>query len=403
MNSFKGEIVMKREKDLVLTVSKEISSIGGRVYYVGGYVRDLLLGKDSKDIDIEIHNITPTQLKTILSKYGEVDEVGASFGILMIKGYDIDFSMPRTEKKVGQGHKGFDVNIDPFMGVVKACKRRDFTINSLIQDVLTGEVIDNFNGIYDLNNKLIRHVDDTSFIEDPLRVFRACQFASRFDFDVDKNTMKLCSQIDISSLPRERVLKELEKAILKSSKPSKFFSLLKEMKQLKPFFSELDKLSQKDFDLAMYKIDTLEVKSMETVMSILGYFVSDVDNLLSSLTNETALIKNVKANVDILNNIHSNLTVTDIRQIAYDSLKNKEVIKVLIKNTNNVDFYKKFEKLFDIAIEEVKTPLITSKDLFELGYKPGKEFGDKLRHCMTLQIQGYTKEQILNELNLLLV
>lgn len=386
---------MLREKELILNIAKDINNIGGEVYFVGGYVRDLLLEKDSKDIDVEIHKITPKQLKEVLSKYGEVDEVGASFGILMLKGYDIDFSMPRTERKVGEGHKGFDVDIDPFMGVVRACKRRDFTINALIQNILTGEIIDCFNGVNDLNNKVITHVDDNSFIEDPLRVFRACQFASRFDFKINQDTMKLCSQIDISSLPKERVLKEFEKAVLKSSKPSVFFLSLKEMDKLKPFFSELDKLSNKYFKEAMYRIDTLDIKSMETVLTVLGCFVDDIDDLLLTITNETNLIKNVKDNINILNQIHSNLDMSDIRDIAYQSLRNKNIIKVLIKNMTDYNSYKEFEKFFDIAVIQVEKPLITSKDLFELGYKPGKEFGDKLKECMQLQINGYNKNEIL--------
>lgn len=94
--------------------------------------------------------------------------------------------MPRKEKSNGSGHKDFEIFVDPFIGYKEAALRRDFTINSLMKDVLSGEIIDSFNGIEDLNNKIIRHVNDESFCEDPLRVFRGAQFAARFDFEIDE-------------------------------------------------------------------------------------------------------------------------------------------------------------------------------------------------------------------------
>lgn len=112
------------------------------MYFVGGFVRDKLLNKENKDIDVEIFDISPTKLKEILSNYGEADEVGASFGVLMIKDVDIDFAMPRTERKTGDGHRGFDINVNPFLSLEEASKRRDFTINAFMEDVLSGEIID---------------------------------------------------------------------------------------------------------------------------------------------------------------------------------------------------------------------------------------------------------------------
>lgn len=171
--------------ELVKKIALDVKNKGGKVYFVGGFVRDKLLGIESKDIDVEVFNISQEQLKDILSKYGDVDEIGKSFGILMLKGIDIDFAMPRTERKTSNGHNGFDIFINPYLSLEEASKRRDFTINSLMEDVLTGEIIDLWNGKKDLNSKVIRHIHDDSFIEDPLRVFRACQFASRFNFNID--------------------------------------------------------------------------------------------------------------------------------------------------------------------------------------------------------------------------
>ena len=387
---------MLKEKDLVMNVAKDVNSIGGTLYLVGGYVRDLLLNKDSKDIDVEVHGISPNQFKTILSKYGEVDEVGASFGVLMVKGFDIDFAMPRSEKKIGEGHKGFEVDVDPFMGTLNACKRRDFTINSLAKNVLTGEIIDHFNGVNDLDNGIISHVDNVSFVEDPLRVFRACQFASRFNFDIADDTMKLCSEIDITSLARERVLKELEKAILKSEKPSVFFYSLKKMNKLNPYFKELDDLNNIMFDYAMKQVDMLEKKSMESVLTVICYYLYDEEKFLNRFTNETTLIKNISYNINTLMQLDSELDIVRMRKFAYLSLKREEMIKGLVKVIASKDFYTRFEKVFDTVIEDVRVPLVTSQDLFNKGYKPGKDFGCKLKSAMEYQFMGYSKEKILD-------
>lgn len=389
---------MLREKDLVIAVAKEVDAIGGKMYNVGGYVRDELLGITCKDIDVEVHGITPSQLKSILSKYGEVNEVGASFGVLMIKGFDIDFTMPRTETKIGESHKGFDISIDPFMGTFCACSRRDFTLNSILKNILTDEIIDHFNGIRHLEQGLITHVDSITFIEDPLRVFRACQFASRFNFQISPDTLKLCSQIDITSLPRERVLKELEKAILKSEKSSIFFTYLKKMGKLRPFFNELDDLDYKTFEFVINYIDKLEHKSLESVLSIICYFIDDVDIFLNRFTNETNLIKNIKQNAYILNQLPLDLDIVKMRNFAYLSVKKEALIKDIVKATTSDSFFNIFDESFDLAINDVKIPLVTSNDLFQLGHQQGKDFGDKLKLSMELQVKGFTKEEILKEI-----
>lgn len=183
--------------EMAKEIAKKVDEKGGRTFFVGGYVRDKLLKRDNKDIDIEIHNITPNDLREILNTLGNVTEMGASFGILGLKGYDIDIAQPRTEKATGRGHKDFEVFVDPFIGFEKAAKRRDFTINALMEDVLTGEILDFFHGVDDLNNGIIRHVDDKTFIEDPLRVLRAAQFAARFNFTVAKETIELAKSMKL--------------------------------------------------------------------------------------------------------------------------------------------------------------------------------------------------------------
>ena len=228
--------------ELALLIAKSVKELGGNVYFVGGYVRDKLLGINNKDIDIEVHGITNVQLESVLDNIGERIFFGENFGVYSLKGTSIDIAMPRKEKQTGVKHTNFEITVDPFMGTYNACKRRDFTINALMQDVLTGEIIDHFNGQYHLKNKIIKHISDETFIEDPLRVLRAAQFAARFEFKIDEETINLCKKMDITTLPKERIETELKKALIKSKKPSIFFEELRKMNQLDYWFKELKDL-----------------------------------------------------------------------------------------------------------------------------------------------------------------
>ena len=236
---------MQEDRDLRMAerIARKVREAGGDTYFVGGLVRDRLLGRDCKDIDIEIHKITPGTLRELLGTLGEVTSMGASFGILGLRGYDVDIAMPRSETATGRGHKDFDVFVDPFLGPEKAALRRDFTINALMEDVLTGEVLDFFGGIRDLNEGLIRHVNDETFAEDPLRVLRGAQFAARFGFKIAPETVHLAAGMDLCALPGERIFGELEKALLKAARPSVFFNELRGMGQLDRWFPEVEALA----------------------------------------------------------------------------------------------------------------------------------------------------------------
>ena len=253
-----------KDMQLVRKIAKDIDLIGGKTYLVGGLVRDAILGVESKDIDLEIHCITPEQLEDILSKYGEVETMGSSFAVLKLKGVDIDFAMPRIERKTGSKHNDFNVCVAPFIGTYKASLRRDITVGAILYDLINEKLVDHFGGVEDIDNKLIKHVNKDTFIEDPLRVFRVCQFASRFGFSVATETKILCSDMDVSDISKERIYMELEKALSKSKKPSKFFCLLKEINKLKPFFNELEDLSEDDFNNLMDNLDNLKIKNIDS-------------------------------------------------------------------------------------------------------------------------------------------
>lgn len=231
-----------RDREMARSVAAAVAREGGRAYYVGGCVRDRLLGRDSKDIDLEVHGVAVETLERILDSLGERVELGASFGIMGLRHYELDIAMPRSETATGRGHKDFAVLVDPFLGEEKAARRRDFTMNALMQDVLSGEILDFFGGREDMARGLIRHVDDRSFAEDPLRALRAAQFAARFGFTVAVETAALSSTMDLAALPGERVMGELEKALLKARRPSVFFEQLRSMRQLSVWFPEAEAL-----------------------------------------------------------------------------------------------------------------------------------------------------------------
>ncbi|MCR5370259.1 MAG: HD domain-containing protein [Clostridium sp.] len=233
-----------KDRDIMIAekIAAAVADAGGRTFYVGGYVRDLLLGRENKDIDIEVHGIPVRTLEDILDRIGHRLMMGASFGIMGLRHYDIDIAMPRSEKAVGRGHRDFEVSVDPFIGYEKAAERRDFTMNALMRDVLTGEILDFFGGTEDLRRGLIRHVSARTFAEDPLRVFRAAQFAARFGFSVAPETTALAASMDCSALSGERIMGELEKALLKAGSPSVFFRELRKMDRLSDWFPEAEAL-----------------------------------------------------------------------------------------------------------------------------------------------------------------
>lgn len=233
---------IQQDLNMAREIARLVADRGGRCFFVGGCVRDDLMGRPTKDLDMEVHGIAPAQLEEILDALGQRISIGESFGIYNLKGHSLDIAMPRKESLRGQGHRDFDVFVDPFIGIEGAAKRRDFTCNALMQDVRTGEILDPFGGEADLRAGILRHVSEDSFAEDPLRVLRCAQFAARFDFRVAPETVELCRIMDLRHLPRERIEGELKKALLQAERPSIFFKILLEMEQLEVWFPELKDL-----------------------------------------------------------------------------------------------------------------------------------------------------------------
>ena len=221
----------------IIEIANIINNNGGRLYLVGGAVRDELLNIENEDED---YCVTGLSHDEFINFFPEAHVRGKSFEVYDINGKE--FALARVERKLGKGHKDFEIIANKSITIEDDLKRRDITINSIAKDVLTGEIIDPFNGKSDLENGIIRATSE-SFKEDPLRVYRVARFASKFNFKVEENTLKLMNSLkhELQELSAERVFTEMKKA-LATDKPSVFFYVLRQAQVLDVHFIEIYKL-----------------------------------------------------------------------------------------------------------------------------------------------------------------
>jgi tRNA nucleotidyltransferase (CCA-adding enzyme) len=225
----------------ILRLARAVREAGGRALMVGGCVRDRLMGRGVKDWDVEVYGVEPERLRGLLDRLGRVNIVGEAFTVYKL-GRDLDVSIPRRERKTGRGHRSFYIEGDPSMSVADAARRRDFTVNAILEDPLDGELLDPFGGRADIESKLLRAVSPQTFVEDSLRVLRAAQFAARFRLDVEPSTLELCRSIDLTDLPAERVWGELEKILLAAREPSIGLRWLDTLGATRQLFPEIEAL-----------------------------------------------------------------------------------------------------------------------------------------------------------------
>lgn len=187
-------------------ISSLLAPYTDRVYIVGGAVRDMLMGIRPSDADLEVFGIDPEPFDEIMQNLG-AKGVGKSF--FVYKWNRIDIALPRTERKVSAGHRGFEVAL--CKNEKEASRRRDFTMNALMLNLFNGETHDFWGGVRDIRRGCIQIIDKESFEEDSLRVLRAMQFAARFGFKVTSEACTVMQNMDLSDLTKERVVWEFEK------------------------------------------------------------------------------------------------------------------------------------------------------------------------------------------------
>jgi len=200
----------------VREIVEAIARAHGQALLVGGYVRDLIVGEAPKDVDIEVHRMGLEPLEALLGRFGVVDLVGKQFGVLRVHGLEVDWSVPRRDS---EGRHPVIVP-DPDMGIEEAARRRDLTVNSMAADPLDGTLYDPFDGLGDMQKKVLRAPDAKRFVEDPLRFFRVMAFAGRMQMQPDDALCALCRGMDLSGVARERIEEEFAKLFLKSVRPS---------------------------------------------------------------------------------------------------------------------------------------------------------------------------------------
>ena len=226
--------------EAALTLAESVRKAGGRALLVGGCVRDALLGTDPGDYDFECYGLGGDELVRILSGKFELDLVGESFGVIKLKHLDIDVSLPRRETKLGLGHRAFSTECDPSLVLEEASARRDFTVNAIYADPLTGEILDPWGGRADLEDGVLRHVSE-HFREDPLRVLRGMQFVARFDLAPAAETLSVCRTMESEGLPGERLFGEWTKLLVKGKRISAGLEFLRDTGWVR-YYPELERL-----------------------------------------------------------------------------------------------------------------------------------------------------------------
>jgi len=325
---------------------------------VGGCVRDAFLQLDVKDYDIEVFGLDLLEeLEDILEEFGDVNLVGKSFGILKLstKDMEYDFSFPRLEKKIEDGHRGFDVRVDGSLDFYTASKRRDFTINAIGYDYKNKTYLDPFDGINHLNKKLLKHIDDDTFCEDALRVYRAVQFAARFEFTLDDSTLQLCKKIvqtqEFRYLSKERIYEEYKKLFLKSSSPSVGLSLLAELG-----------IEYIDHNIRVF-IDQIVSKVSNQREKLILIF-SLLDRLFLKTSDDKKLLKEIRS---LQQFITPRIFKSKINK--NDAFIDRLIVKNNIRNN-------------------LPKPLYMGKDLIKMGYVPNEKFKTILDTLYKMQLNG---------------
>ena len=374
-------------------IFEKLNKNGIKVILIGGFVRDKLLKINSKDIDIELFNLESLNLlEKILKEFGNVNSVGKSFGVckLKYKGLDLDFSLPRSDSKYSKGHKGFEVKIDSSLDFKTAASRRDFSMNAIGYDIKEQCILDPFNGIGDLNNSLIKAVDLQKFIEDPLRVLRAIQFAARFGFSIDEALFSECKDMVkkglLEELPKERIYTELEKLLLKSTLPSIGLRLAKEL-NIVNYFGDYNSLDRVDY-FALHK--TTDKKTNMLIFLTLLY-ADDSFKQIEKITSEVKLIKNVK----IFLETRSNFSLENLSNYKIYKLATEVNIEIFSSYLSAFYLGKEDDKIKELkelanslGVLTAKAPaFIQGRDIISLGLSPSKEFKKILDESYTAQIK----------------
>lgn len=433
MNSYEEDLILARE------IAEKVALKGGKTYYVGGCVRDIIMNKEPNDIDIEIFGIAEGELCEILESVGSLKDITSSFEIYNLTGSNLDITLPRNSD---------NNEINPFVSEKEAAKRRDFTMNSVMKNVLNGEILDYFGGVDDIENAVIRATSEDSFKNDPLRVFRMADFCARLNFTPDEHTKKLASQVDLGDLKRERVFEELKKALMKSEKPSIFFETLRDINGLDFWFQELKALINIEQNpkwhpegnvwnhtmLVINEAAKLKSEAKEPFNFMLSALFHDLGKAVATTVKGGKIISyghdvkgvglTAKAVKRLTNNksilkYATNMTELHMRPNGYAAQKSSQKAfnmlfyasvcpedLVLLSKADHMgrssfSDYSATEERLKQAMEAynrlMAEPYITGKDLIDAGIAPDKNFSKLLDFANKLRLSEVTYESALKQ------
>ncbi len=392
----------------LLKIAGDIRAAGGRAFLVGGWVRDAMLGKSCRDYDIEVYDMAQDALVPLLSKYGRTNLVGKAFGVihLAMKGLSLDFSFPRTENKVGYGHRGFVVHTDEKLSFKEAALRRDFTINAMGMELPELTLCDPYGGVEDLKAHRLKHVSD-AFAEDSLRILRGVQFASRFELTLAPETAELCKSLSLEDLSKERIYEEFKKWLLKPGKPSlglRAFlemDLLRFFPEVKPLDSSYEKLGEFLDNMSRNAATEPEESRMAMAFAALlsgNSCAEDWEKFLTGMTNEVKLLRNVPKLLRYSSAASPEgafLDDSEIRRLSVALEGLREYCILVVSNPMygeqaRLAFVKRLKaRALELGVfENAPEPYLTGRYLMSLGLKPGKQFGDLIRESFELQLDG---------------
>ena len=390
-------------------IMKSIKGKKGSPLIVGGAVRDHVLGKhpeDVKDVDVEVHGMDADKLAKTLGKFGQVNAVGASFGVIKLTtpdGQDYDFSLPRRENKEGQGHKGFQVQPDATMSPKEAASRRDFTFNSLGQDPDTGAIHDYYGGLNDLKTKTLR-ATTPKFAEDPLRVLRGMQFAARMGLTMDPETAKMSKSLlpEYDTLSKDRIATEWAKLAEKGIEPSKGLQILKDTDWITKY-PELH-LTPKKMMAADNIAKTLQSNEFSPpdknalfmANLIHDMTTKDATSFLNRVGMSGTIQKRALALKNGMNSSHHNAdSEANANNLAFNVaperienlmhvLKAQEPANELLSHHQNLN-----ATAHRLGVHQAPPqPIINGDWLMQHGIKPGPELGHKLKKIYQAQLDG---------------
>jgi tRNA nucleotidyltransferase (CCA-adding enzyme) len=430
-------------------IARLVREHGGRALVVGGWVRDRLLDRQGKDVDLEVYGLPALRLKALLDTLAPVNTVGESFTVYKV--LDVDVSLPRRESKNGRGHRAFDVTGDPDMPPEEAARRRDFSVNAIAWDPLSDSYLDPFDGRRDLlERRVLRAVDPRTFGDDSLRVLRGIQFAARFNLEMDPGTREICRRIPLDDLPPERICGEMEKLLLLAERPSVGFALALELGVIDRLFPELKSLvgcpqepewhPEGDvwvhtllvIDEARRRIDDLDRPQKLAVM--LGAVCHDlgkppttafVDGRIRSIDHEQAGVAPAQALLARLNiqtiggfDVARQVTgivahhlkphafsksATPVGDGAFRRLAGKVDLELLARlamsdcrgrtGTFDCSAIDRFlERARALGVEHrPPEPIVKGRHLLELGLEPGPRMGEILRRLYEQQLDGHVQ------------